>query len=396
MFRGRRAPVFLRNLAAMTQAGRVAAEMGLVGCPKVVYAYIASDTDFLTWAGAKSCISVICARTGYKRSAVDKALRLLRDLGLIVRDGLGPCRGQLGGRRSVIYRMASIPDHPLPQRVMCARAGHRPGSASTYCLTCDNTYKPDTKPKNRVVAPPIQPHPPIPAPVRSAEGVRSRNTHARESVNAITTHARTRPAPTRPKGRPTPRQRHPGAPAAPTAVHPAFEPVAHILNRLTPAQHRMIYRRVAAVMAGQGIGARRMAERLRHWRVEDPRSPVGWLLYAMATAPHGCPRPDCENGVLWDPGTDTAAGRCPNCTVRVHDRALASGAWRAAVVAVEGNPSSATAVAGTPRISCRECERPFRDREISVMLCRDCRTPGHNEDTCLPPSPASHPSNTYA
>ncbi len=389
-------PRWQKNRAALTHAHYAATLHQLPPGATTVLKMIASATDFGTWARSTNSIAHLADLCRLARSTVEKALRRLRELGLIARDGHGPYNpGRPGLRRVVYYRLGSTPSCPLPARVLCARENHDPDVACTYCATCDDTYIPKD-PKGPFPASGTQPHLPSPVPARSAEGDRPEPARAGGSVNAAPMHARTRPAPTPPKGRPTPRRQQPPA----TDPHPALAPAAHVLGRLAPGQRRLVHRRLAAVMAGQGIGARRMAERLRHWHVEDPRSPVGWLLYAMATAPHGCPRPDCENGTLWDPGADAAAGRCPNCTVRVHDRALASGTWRAA--AEEGRTQS---TAGGQRlatqgvvfdlIECARCDRPIRKTTPSVTVCRDCRT-AYEEEPWPKPSPAPPRRHAHA
>lgn len=362
MARGIAAPRYLKNRAALAHAHYVAVAALLSPCATCVYKFLASDTDFRTWRRATHSIKQICAWTGYSRSAVDKALRLLRELGLIARDGYGPPNG--APRRSVYYRLASTPDHPLPGHVLCARGDHFPDCPCTQELTCDDTHPPKS-PTIPVPAPGTSSHLPYPAPSRSAAGVRSRNARPRESVNGTPKQRRPRPAPTAPKGRPTPRR----ATHAPRPVHPALEIVAHVVSKLTPEQLRHVRRRLHATMQAQGIGPARMAERLRHWAHQEARDPMKWLLYAIKTPPHGCPRPDCENGTLWDPGADAPMAPCDGCTERIRNRVLAHN------VPDEPRPVPTPPVwrESMGLVDCQWCETPMPAPAPGVFLCRICR-----------------------
>lgn len=357
MARGITAPRYLKNRAALAHAHYVAAQAQLSPCATRVYKLLASDTDFRTWRRSTRCIKQICERTGYKRPTVNKALRILRELGLIARDGYGPG----APRRVVFYRLASTPAHPLPGHVLCARGDHFPDCPCTQGPTCDSIHTPEI-PTTAVPAPDPSSHSPYPAPSRSAEGVRSACASQGEGVNGTPKQRRPRPVPTAPKGRPTPRR----AAHRPQVVHPALEIVAHIVSKLTPGQQRHVHRRLHATMQAQGIGPARMAERLRYWRVENPRSPVGWLLYAMATQPHGCPRPDCENGTLWDPTADAPVAPCEGCTGRIRSRAVQRN------LPEESRVTWAPPSKSLGLVDCEWCETPMPGRP-GVFLCRSCR-----------------------
>ncbi|HEU5429503.1 MAG TPA: hypothetical protein VFU74_21670 [Actinocrinis sp.] len=298
------------NRAALAHAHGVAADEGLIRSITDVFKVLASATDYGTWARFTSCIQWICDRTGYKRTTVNKALRILRQLGLIVCDGYGPGYP----RRVVFYRLASTLAHPLPGHVLCARKVHFPDCPCAQGPTCGDDHMPKS-PQAPVPASGTSPHLPYPAPSRSAEGVRSGRANPGENVNGTPRQRHPRPAPTPPKGRPTPRR----ATHAPRAPHPALEIVAHVVGKLTPGQLRAVHAHLRKVMREQRIGTARMNERLRHWRIERPDNPMGWLLYAIQTQPYGCPREDCEDGTLWDPATDTPQGPCRGCEQRKAD-----------------------------------------------------------------------------
>lgn len=306
---------YLKNFQAMAWAAAAAAAYGLSPAVVKVYKFVASDTDFRTWRRATHCIAYIAKACRLAYVTVCRALRLLKDVGLLACDGYGrmPPRG---GRPVVHYRLAGTPLAPLPWHVLCARENHDPADSCTYCLTCKKIDTPES-PTTAVPASGPSSHLPDPAPSRSAEGVRSDCANPRESVNGNPKQRHPRPAPTPPKGRPTPRR----ATRAPRAPHPALELVAHVVAKLTPGQLRHVHARLHATMREQGIGPARMAERLRHWAHQEARDPMAWLLYAIKTPPHGCPRPDCENGTLWDPGADAPAGPCGGCSERIRDRA---------------------------------------------------------------------------
>lgn len=363
MARGFAAPRWQKNRAALAHAHYTAANSALTPSQTTVLKMIASASDFDTWGRATPCIAHLAALCRLSRSAVEKALRVLRESGLIARDGCGPYMpGRPGARRVVYYRLGSTPDSPLPARVMCARERHDPADACTYCATCDDTHIPKI-PTGPVPASGTSSHHSYPAPSRSAEGVRSACTRESEGVNGTPKQRHTRPAPTPPKGRPTPRRTtHP-----PQAPHPALEIVAHIVSKLTPGQQRHVHARLHAIMRKQGIGPARMAERLRHWRLESPRDPMGWLLYAIKTQPHGCPRPDCENGTLWDPTADVPHGPCEGCSGRIRSRAIG-----------RNLPETSGAV-WPPRpeplglVDCEWCETPMPKPAPGVFLCRSCR-----------------------
>lgn len=326
-------PHILKNRSAVAWAHYAAAEARLAPSAATVLKVLASATDFHTWARMTNCIAHLARLCRLARSTVEKALRRLRDCGLISRDGHAPyASGRPGLRRVVYYRLSGTPGSPLPASVLCAREAHTPDDTCTYCVTSANTHMPKS-PTGLVVPSASLPPVDVPVAARSAEGVPPRDAHDRETVNAHhRARTRTRPEPTPPKGRPTPR-RHQAKPAAAGPGHGVLDPVAPLLDRLTPGQQRVIRRRTADAMHDQGIGPSRMRARLGHWRnltghADDVTNPMGWLTHAVANAPHGCPDPACEDGRLWNPGTDTPAGPCVGCRERVHGRALASGAWR--------------------------------------------------------------------
>lgn len=304
---------YLKNFQATAWAAGAAAAYGLSPAVVKVYKFVASDTDFRTWRRATHCIAYIAKACRLAYVTVCRALRLLKDAGLLACDGYGrvPSRG---GRPVVHYRLAGTPLTPLPWHVLCAREDHDPADSCTYCLTCEKIDTPES-PTPAVPAPGPSSHLPYPAPSRSAEGVRSACASDRESVNGTPRQRHPRPAPTPPKGRPTPRR----ATHAPRAPHPALEIVAHVVGKLTPGQLRAVHAHLRKVMHEQRIGTARMNERLRHWRIERPDNPMGWLLYAIQTQPYGCPREDCEDGTLWDPATDTPQGPCRGCEQRKAD-----------------------------------------------------------------------------
>lgn len=355
------AVAYLKNFQAMAWAGNSAAAHGLPPAAVRVYKFVASDTDFRTWRRATHCIAYIAKACRLAYVTVCRALKLLRDVGLLVRDGYAPPSPR-GGRRVVYHRLAGTPLTPLPWHVLCARENHDPDQPCIYCLTCEKIDTPES-PTPAVPASGPSSHPTYPAQSRSAAGVRSRNARESESVNGTPKQRHPRPAPTLPKGRATPRR----ATHALRAPHPALEIVAHVVAKLTPGQQRHIHARLHATMREQGIGPARMAERLRHWRVEDPRSPVGWLLYAMATQPHGCPRPDCENGTLWDPGADAPAGPCDGCSERIHGRAIRKR------LPEESLRTWALPSESLGLVDCQWCETPMPKPPPGVFLCRPCR-----------------------
>lgn len=352
---------YLKNFQAMAWAAAAAAAYGLSPAVVKVYKFVASDTDFRTWRRATHCIAYIAKACRLAYVTVCRALRLLKDVGLLACDGYGrvPPRG---GRPVVHYRLAGTPLAPLPWHVLCARENHDPADSCTYCLTCEKIDTPES-PTPAVPASGPSPHLPYPAPSRSAEGVRSACANPGEGVNGTPKQRHSRPAPTPPKGRPTPRR----ATRAPRAPHPALEIVAHVVSKLTPGQLRHVHRRLHAVMREQGVGPARMAERLRHWRLENPRDPMGWLLYAIKTQPHGCPRLDCENGTLWDPGADAPAGPCEGCAERIHSRAIRKNLPEESL-RTWPPPSEPLGL-----VDCQWCETPMPAPAPGVFLCRSCR-----------------------
>jgi hypothetical protein len=373
-------PRILKNRAATAWAHYAAAAARLAPSATTVLKVLASATDFGTWARMTNCIAHLAKLCRLARSTVEKALRRLREIGLISRDGRAPFAPRRPGlRRVVYYRLSSMPDSPLPAAVLCAREAHSQGATCTYCVTSGDTYMPKS-PTGPVVQSAPPPPAPVPAHVRSAGGAPPRDARDREPVSAHhRARVRTRPEPTAPKGRPTPKRPTP-QPAAAGRSHGVLDPVAPLLDRLNPGQRRVIRRRTAAAMADQRVGGSRMRARLEHWRnltghAGDVASPMGWLTYAVAHAPHGCPDPACEDGWLWDPGTDARTGRCPGCRERVHGRALASGAWRTPKPGAPADAGAATVERrrATARAVCQWCERPFQHDAPGVGVCLDCR-----------------------
>lgn len=379
------APAYMKNNAATTWAHYAAQTYRLVPGTMKVLKMIASATDFGTWRRCTYRISLLAELCNVSRSTVNTALKTLRTIGLIAKDG-SFARFPDGPRRSPVnyYRLSGTPTTPLPGKVLCARAGHLPGFSTERCVTCTADLYPEA-PTTGVVQSVSLPPVTLPAPARSAASVPSGDAHASEPVNAKQQAARVRHEPTAPKGRPTPRRAtSQSAAAAPT--HGALEPVAHLLDRLTPGQRRIIRRRLATVMAIQRVGTRRMAERLRHWRLEAPDDPMGWLMYAVAAVPHGCADPACENGTLWDPGSDLERGQCRGCLERIHARALSSGVWRGGRAdSLEGGSAGTSALewlssailedSRHAAAVCAGCEAPFGYGlpADGGALCRGCR-----------------------
>lgn len=356
------APRWQKNRAALAHAHYTAATSALTPSQTTVLKMIASASDFDTWGRTTQCIAHLAALCRLSRSAVEKALRVLRERGLIARDGCGPyIPGRPGARRVVYYRLASTPDSPLPATVMCARERHDPADACTYCATCDDTHIPKI-PTGRVPVPGTQSHLTLPASSRSAVGVRSACANPGESVNGTPKQRHPRPAPTPPKGRPTPRR----ATRAPRAPHPALDLVAHVWAQLTPQQQRVVHKHLHEVMHAQRVGTARMRERLRHWARQEANKPMGWLMHAIKDRPYGCRREDCENGILWDPVADAPVDTCRGCTERIRERAAARNRPNQDAAAPQRQPLGL--------VDCQWCETPMPAPAPGVYLCKDCRT----------------------
>lgn len=351
---------YLKNFQATAWAAGAAAAYGLSPAAVTVYKFVASDTDFRTWRRATHCIAYIAKACRLAYVTVCRALRLLKDAGLLACDGYGrvPPRG---GRPVVHYRLAGTPLAPLPWHVLCAREDHDPADSCTYCLTCEKIDTPES-PTTAVPASGPSSHFSYPAPSRSAEGVSSACANPGEGVNGTPKQRRPRPAPTPPKGRPTPRR----ATRTPRAPHPALEIVAHIVAKLTPGQQRAVHAHLCKVMHQQRIGTARMAERLRHWARQEARDPMKWLMHAIETRPYGCRREDCENGILWDPVADAPVDTCRGCTERIREHAAARN---------RPNREAAPSLRQPLRlVECDWCETPMANPPPGTFLCLPCRT----------------------
>lgn len=101
------------------------------------------------------CIDNLRQLAKLSRSSVEKALAVLRRIGLLAVDGYGLKNEEHPEWRKVVfYRLAGTPEHALPGPVHCGREGHDdtsgrwvPGDDATACLTCGFTYMPKTNPR---------------------------------------------------------------------------------------------------------------------------------------------------------------------------------------------------------------------------------------------------------
>lgn len=93
-------------------------------------------------------------------------------------------------------------------------------------------------------------------------------------------------------------------------IHRVLEPVRHELADISPYLLRRIGREIGAQL-DTGTPEARLVDRLTRRRATtEPVQDIGRWLLGAALVRHGCPRPDCESGVIWDTGTD-----CETCTL---------------------------------------------------------------------------------
>lgn len=121
----------------MGWAQRAAERLKLKSTQSRVLAMIASYVDPRDWSGFRICIETLAELLCLSRSPVEKALRRLREAGLLIRIGQIPVKK---GRPVVVYALGSPPEAPLPEDVMRARdpywAEWPPVDEST--LGCEN------------------------------------------------------------------------------------------------------------------------------------------------------------------------------------------------------------------------------------------------------------------
>jgi hypothetical protein len=252
-----------------------------------VLSVIASNTEHRTWDGFRWSIDHLRKWAGVSRATVEKALRRLRALLLIRQDGSIKTNHQADDQRRdvVVYRLAGIPDHPLPVHVERARD---PESAvwtddDQNAVTCKFTYTPEQHPA-------------------------SPRTH--QTPDTCT------PDLSRPD---VVEDRYVGQRA--DAERETIIP-ADITTRLTRTQRRRLAAIAAETLTRDGISPARLAARVRRWWTATGgriRSAFGWCWHAIERRHYGCADPRCEDGDLWD--GDRITGRCAGCTERRRDRA---------------------------------------------------------------------------
>ncbi|MFE7236124.1 hypothetical protein ACFVAF_37030 [Streptomyces sp. NPDC057596] len=90
-----------------------------------------------------------------------------------------------------------------------------------------------------------------------------------------------------------------------------LEPVRHGLTGIRPYLLRRIAREIGTQLDAPGGSEERLIDRLtRRYATTDTIGDVGRWLLGAALVRHGCGRPDCETGVIWESGAD-----CETCAV---------------------------------------------------------------------------------
>lgn len=116
-------------------ARRQARHLRLTRSESDVLAIIASYCDPVLWGGFRVRIEDLAALARWSRSTVERALRRLRQLGLLVRTGQIPVSF---GRPVVVYALGSTPECPLPEDVVRAREEAREERVS--CSEAETTH----------------------------------------------------------------------------------------------------------------------------------------------------------------------------------------------------------------------------------------------------------------
>ncbi|MFF9123205.1 hypothetical protein ACF09J_07885 [Streptomyces sp. NPDC014889] len=90
-----------------------------------------------------------------------------------------------------------------------------------------------------------------------------------------------------------------------------LEPVRHELPALSAFVLRKVAREIGAQLNAPGGSEERLIDRLtRRYATTTAIRDVGRWLLGAALVRHGCGRPDCETGVIWETGAD-----CDTCAV---------------------------------------------------------------------------------
>lgn len=90
-----------------------------------------------------------------------------------------------------------------------------------------------------------------------------------------------------------------------------LQPVRHELPAISPYLMRRIAREIGAQLDAPGGSEERLVDRLtRRYATTTTIRDIGRWLLGAALVRHGCGRPDCETGVIWETGAD-----CETCAV---------------------------------------------------------------------------------